>query len=137
MDHVKYCKNHIVKPFDESVVGYCNAMMEYAMIFQHLQPPYTKSTQTFFEAKWHQRNALSDDYVREAIYNGLPEAYRKHIETCYDTDYLEMDETEFLNCLNAYKTIDHSKKKNLKVKEANKVEATRKNEEGSREKKRS
>ena len=67
MDHVKYFKNHIEKPFDESVVDYYNAMMEYAMIFKHLQLPYIKSTQTFFKAKWHQRNELSDDYVREAV----------------------------------------------------------------------
>ena len=66
MDHVKNFKNYIVKPFDESDVNYYNAMMEYAMIFKHLQPPCTKSTQTFFEAKWHQRNELSAEYVREA-----------------------------------------------------------------------
>ena len=48
-----------------------------------------------------------------------------------------MDETEFLNALSAYETIDKSKMKNLKVKEANKVESTRKSEEGTREKKRS
>ena len=137
MEHFKYFKNHIVKPFDKSVVDYYNAVMDYALMFKHLQPPYTKSTQTFFDAKWNQRNELSDETIREAIYDGLPETYREHIETWYDTDYLEMDETEFLNCLNVYETIDRSKRKNLKAKEANKVEATRKNEEGSREKKRS
>ena len=137
IEHLKYFKNHIVKPFDESVVNYYNAMMEYAMIFKHLQPPYTKSTPSFFEAKWQWRNELSAASIRDAIHDGLPEAYREHIETCYDTDYLEMDDTEFLNALSAYETIDKSKRKNLKMKEANKVETTRKSEEGTREKKRS
>ena len=63
-------------------MDFYNAMMDYSMMFKYMQPPYTRSVQSFFEAKWTQRKELSNDKVREAIYDGLPEAYRKHIETC-------------------------------------------------------
>ena len=135
-EQVKYYKNYIIKPFDEPAVDFYNAMMEFSMMFQYLQPPYTKSAQSFFEAKWTQRKELSKDEIREAIYDGLPEAYREHIETCYDQDYIDMDETDFITCLTNYEIIDKSNRKKLKFKEALKTEAPRKTEEGSKEKKR-
>ena len=49
--------------------------------------------------------------------------------------YLDMDEKNFLNCLTAYETIDRSKRKSLKMKEAHKAEVPSKNDESSRDKK--
>ena len=101
------------------------AMMDYSLMFKYLQTPYTKNAQSFFEMKLIQRKKLSDEAVHKVIYDGLSEAYREHIETCYDQDYLDMDETDFY-----YETIDRLRRKSLKMKEAQKVEASCKSDEG-------
>ena len=51
IEHVKHFKNHLIKPFDESAMDFYNAMMDYSMMFKYMQPPYTRSVQSFFEAK--------------------------------------------------------------------------------------
>ena len=51
-----------------------------------------------------------------AVYDGLSESCCEHIGTCYDQDYQEMNEANFFNCLRSYEAIDHSTRKNDKVK---------------------
>ena len=74
-------------------------LMDNLLMFEHLQPPCTKSAKNFLAAEWTERKELSDDNIREAVYERLPEAYREKTKICFDRDHLDMNEKDFLNCI--------------------------------------
>ncbi len=53
-----------MKPYDETIVDFNTHMRECALVFEHLQPPFTKTVDTAMEAKWDKRLALDEETIR-------------------------------------------------------------------------
>jgi hypothetical protein len=81
--HRKYFTNSIIKPYNMPIVEYDARMNEYAELLQYLPPPSKKNGKSG-KAEWSKLNQLSQSEICEAIYDGLPTAYKHHIRDTYD-----------------------------------------------------
>jgi hypothetical protein len=81
--HYKYFTNSIIKPFNMSIDDYITRMNEYAELLQYLPPPSTKGCKSI-EADWKKLKSLGDADIREAIYDGLPDAYHEPVRRRLD-----------------------------------------------------
>ena len=105
-EHKKYFFNKIAKPFTMCIVDYNDRMREYGDTLRFLQPPSRKGSKKSADADWAALEMISEEDIRTATYDALPQEYKTHIEGQYDTDFRDMDEIEFLEAMLSYEAID-------------------------------
>ena len=123
-EHKKYYFNNVRKPFDMSIVDFNDRMREYGETLQHLQPSSRKGTKRSADADWNALTSITEEDVRVATFDALPQEYKTHIDGQYEVDFRDMDEIDFLDAMLSYETIDKARRAKLdkekkKAKEAN------------------
>ena len=111
-EHKKYYYNQLRKPFSMTVANFSNFMREYRALLRHLPPLSSKIVTKSFDAKWGAME-ITNEEIRAAIYNALPEDYKTHITYQCKADWQNMDENEFLNAMLAYKFFNNTQRSKL------------------------
>ena len=113
-EHLRYYQNTITKPFNMPIVDFNDRMREYGDILRHLQPPAKKGNKKSADANWDALTSITEEDVRTATFDALPEPYKTHIEGNYESDFRDMDEIDFLEAMISFETLDQARLSKLK-----------------------
>ena len=123
--HKKYFGNHLMKPFSMLIVDFNNCMKQYGELLCHLPPPSSKKCNKLADGKWDTLQ-VSKEEIRYAIFDALPQDYQTHIQHCFEADWQDMNENEFLNAMSNYKFIDNTRRFRHSQREKKRKEAASK-----------
>jgi hypothetical protein len=93
-----------------SIVDFNDRMREYGDTLRYLQPSSRKGSKKSADADWAALESITEEDVRTATYDALPQDYKTHIDGQYEVDFRDMDEVEFLEAMISYETIDKNRR---------------------------
>ena len=97
-----------------AIVNFNDRMREYGDTLKYLQPPSRKGSKRSSKAQWDALLSITEEDIRTATFDALPEEYRTHITGQFEENFRSMDDIEFLEAMLSHETIDKARRaKNL------------------------
>ena len=82
-------------------------MREYGDALHYLSPPSRKGCKNSADADWKALMSINKEESRAATYDALPRDYRCHIKSQYELDFMDMEETDFVDVMLTYELMDN------------------------------
>ena len=92
------------------IVKFNDRMREYGDMLKFFQPSSRKVHKKSVNADWLALESVTDEEICTATYDELPKDYRTHIDGQYEVDFRDMDETDFLEAMLNYETIEKARR---------------------------
>ena len=74
----------------------------------YLPPPAQKGCKKSPKEDWEALASINEEVIWTAMYDKLPLDYRRHIESNYKLNFLDMEEVDFVNSMLSYELMDNT-----------------------------